>query len=425
MKKLYILFLFAFSATGSFAQATLSNSSFENWYSDTASFSFMSFVPYDTFRYFSPVDWTCLNSITMSPGLHCKNFVDSSTTAYAGNKGLYFRTDTIYIDAASLYLTLPGFAVNGNFQLQISALLGGNGLNPAQLAGAGVPFTQKLKAFGFYLKYAPVANDSCLMWAVLKKGSEVVADAKFNTTTAYSSFTYIEKDFTYYTCSTPDTLVILLCCSNPNFSTLGSGNTGLTPGSQMWVDSVELINLPNGFNFPPVANNVSTFTLENTPKTVNVLSSDSDCENEALTISISVNALHGNATLDSAQNIVYTPANGFSGKDTIVYGVNDGHSTSFAEVFINVFSTSNITEPLSSYLHIYPNPANTYFTIDNKSGLGIEVYISDLMGQIVRRVTDSQTNYRMDISDLPAGMYNVSIVTNDKQVTNRKISVVR
>ncbi|HWB63363.1 MAG TPA: hypothetical protein VG603_07635, partial [Chitinophagales bacterium] len=139
MKKIFTASLLILCVV--FTNAQLSNSSFENWYSSTDTFSFVPFIPLDTFPYTAPVDWTCSNSITMSPGLHSTQLADSSAMAYSGNKSLYLRTDSIYIDAAGLYLTIPGFVVNGNFPLHISDLFGGNGLNPTNLEGAGVPFS--------------------------------------------------------------------------------------------------------------------------------------------------------------------------------------------------------------------------------------------------------------------------------------------
>ena len=237
MKKNLLLALVSFFVLKISAQ--ISNSSFENWYSDTASFSFAPFVPLDTFYFTSPIDWTCSNSITMSAGLHHSQFADSSANAFAGSKALYLRTDTIYIDAASIYLVIPGFLLNGNFTLHLSDVLNSSGgLNPATISGAGVPFITQVKGIGFHMKYFPVPNDSCLIWAVLKKNDHVVAEARFNSAQTFSNYTYLEKDFTYYTCETPDTMVVLISSSNPNFTTLGSGSTGLIRGSEMYFDSI-------------------------------------------------------------------------------------------------------------------------------------------------------------------------------------------
>ena len=186
------------------------------------------------------------------------------------------------------------------------------------------------------MKYSPVTGDSCLMWAMLKKGNKVIADARFSTTQAYSNFTYIEQNFTYYSCDMPDTLVILLSTSTPNLQTLGSGNSGLTAGSQLWVDSVELQAFSGALNVVTLAADITTTTDENTSKSVSVITADTDCTGLPLTVAITGNPFHGIASLDSAQNIVYLPASGFTGNDTIRYSVTNGVNTNYGYIFINV-----------------------------------------------------------------------------------------
>jgi hypothetical protein len=110
MKKIYTLIIGLCLFTG--AKAQVANGSFENWYSDTATFSFPPYIALDTFWYTSPVNWTCINAITMSPGLHDVQLVDSSSTAYSGNKSVYMFTDTIKVTAVGLNLILPGFVVS-------------------------------------------------------------------------------------------------------------------------------------------------------------------------------------------------------------------------------------------------------------------------------------------------------------------------
>ena len=337
MRKIYITVLLSIFLSG-FTRAQVANGSFENWFSDTATFSFAPYVPLDTFYYTAPVNWTCINSITMSPGLGGKQLVDSSSQAYSGNQSLYMHTDTINVNV--LQLVLPGFAVNGKFHLSLGNFFGVANLTPLIFQGAGVPFTQRLKGFGVYMKYLPVPNDSCLLWAMLKKNGHMVADARFSSTQTYPNFTFIEKDFTYYSCETPDTLVILLSTSSPNLATLGGGNTGLAGGSQIWLDSVELLPAPVGFRVLPAATPISANTPENTPTTIAILPSDTDCSGTSLTPSITSAPLHGTAIFDSSQNIFYTPASGFTGRDTIDYSFTNGTATSQSFVVVNVLYIS-------------------------------------------------------------------------------------
>jgi hypothetical protein len=340
MRKNYIVLILTLCLS-CLTKAQVANGSFENWFSDTATFSFGTYVPLDTFNYTAPVNWTCINSITMSPGLGGKQLVDSSSQAYSGSLSLFMHTDTVNVNI--LKLVLPGFAVNGNFHLSLSNFFGVANLTPLIFQGAGVPFTQRLKGFGVYMKYLPVPNDSCLLWAMLKKNGQMIADARFSSTQTYPNFTFIEKDFTYYSCEMPDTLVILLSTSSPNLATLGSGNTGLAGGSQIWLDSVELVPAPVGFTVLPAATPISTTTPENTPTTIAILPSDTDCSGLLLTASIISAPLHGTAILDSLQRIHYSPVSGFTGRDTIGYSYTNGSATSQSFVVVNVLYISTPT----------------------------------------------------------------------------------
>lgn len=347
MKKLYIAILILSISCATKAQ--IANASFENWFSDTTTFSFGTYVPLDTFYYTSPVNWTCINTIAMCPELGGKELVDSSTQSYSGNLSLYMYTDTITVSSVNLHLVLPGFVVNGNFHLSLNNFFGASNLTPLIFQGAGVPFTQRLKGFGVYMKYLPIPNDSCLLWAVLKKNGQIVGDARFSTTQTYSNFTYIEKDFTYYSCEMPDTLVLLMSTSTPNLATLGSGNTGLTGGSQIWLDSVGLIATPPGFTVLPAVNPISTTTPENTPRAIAILPSDTDCSGLTLTAAIVSAPHHGIASIDSLQMLYYAPNTGFTGKDTIGFSFTNGIGTNQSYVVVNVL---HITSPTCDTLFI-------------------------------------------------------------------------
>ena len=424
MRKFLVFAIALLFGVESFAQ--ISNSSFENWYSDSTTFSFAPFIPLDTFPFTSPVYWMCSNSITMSGGLHHSQFADSTASSFAGNKALHLRTDTIYIDAASLYLIIPGFVLNGNFTLHLSDVLNGSGgLNPTSISGAGVPFTAKPKAFGFHLKYLPVVDDSCLVWAVLKKGNLKVAEARFNTTQTFNSYTYFEKDFTYFSCENPDTLVILFSSSNPNFTTLGSGSTGLNRGSELFVDSVQLVDFANGHNFSPIALRDVTFTIWNNSKTIDVLANDSDCENDSLTVSITTNPLHGTATVNASKQIVYTPDVNYSGKDSLQYSLSDGHSVSLAMVEISVFSTSGVNELAENNFSVFPNPAASTVTIQSSENTNYSVRLLNTNGELLKEITATENSVSVNTNELSNGIYLLKISSAQNHISITKhIAVV-
>ncbi len=98
-------------------------------------------------------------------------------------------------------------------------------------------------------------------------------------------------------------------------------NAGLatTAGTATIVDTITA---------PPVANNVSTSTLEGTALTLNLLADASDPSGYTLSLASYTNPSHGTLTSTSAGTLTYTPAAGFLGDDTFTYTVSDGHGGS-------------------------------------------------------------------------------------------------
>ncbi|MEW6219010.1 MAG: Ig-like domain-containing protein, partial [Thermodesulfobacteriota bacterium] len=77
-------------------------------------------------------------------------------------------------------------------------------------------------------------------------------------------------------------------------------------------------------NDPPLAVADTATTDEDTPVTVTVLANDSDPDGDALTLASAGDGGHGSAAV-SGNRLVYTPAANWSGTDTVIYQVSDGH----------------------------------------------------------------------------------------------------
>ena len=76
---------------------------------------------------------------------------------------------------------------------------------------------------------------------------------------------------------------------------------------------------------PPVANNVTTTTLEGTALTLNVLADASDPSGYTLSLASYSNPAHGTVVENSDGTLTYTPAAGYLGADAFTYTVSDGH----------------------------------------------------------------------------------------------------
>ena len=80
---------------------------------------------------------------------------------------------------------------------------------------------------------------------------------------------------------------------------------------------------PPNPNTPPVANNDTAATNEDTAVTVNVLANDKDANGDALTVT-GATALHGAVTINADGTLTYTPVGNYNGGDTITYTISDG-----------------------------------------------------------------------------------------------------
>lgn len=114
-----------------------------------------------------------------------------------------------------------------------------------------------------------------------------------------------------------------------------------------WWDDLNNIvgnnNSGSPSNQPPVAVDDTTVTDMDTTITINVISNDSDADNDTLTVS-SFSALSssgGTVVNQDAIHLTYTPASGFIGTDTFTYTVTDGRDESnTATVMVTVNATA-------------------------------------------------------------------------------------
>ena len=65
---------------------------------------------------------------------------------------------------------------------------------------------------------------------------------------------------------------------------------------------------------------------------------------------------------------------------------------------------------------VYPNPTQNLITIETR--LEIEVEIYDLMGRLL---IEEKNSKRLDLSNLSNGLYNLSIIHNDKRYNKQII----
>jgi len=81
-------------------------------------------------------------------------------------------------------------------------------------------------------------------------------------------------------------------------------------------------------NRPPNAVDDTATTVEDQPKTIAVLTNDTDPDGDTLLVSAASDAAHGSADINADGTITYTPDAGFVGSDSFTYTVSDGRGGS-------------------------------------------------------------------------------------------------
>jgi len=110
-----------------------------------------------------------------------------------------------------------------------------------------------------------------------------------------------------------------------------------------------------------------------------------------------------------------------SGNTTISVS-NTSHAISLApgefKIFGNQPSTLSVNDLLSeNNIRIYPNPANEYFKINQRS---TNIMVHDLLGKLVQtHKGEFSSGYHFDISSLESGFYLISVFTEKGKITRK------
>ncbi|EPG0532599.1 tandem-95 repeat protein, partial [Vibrio harveyi] len=116
----------------------------------------------------------------------------------------------------------------------------------------------------------------------------------------------------------------------------GDATISYTTSDGQLTDDATVAVTVNPVNDAPVAVNDAVSTDEDTAVTIDVLTNDSDLENDQLTITnASVPAEQGTVTIVDGK-LVFTPAENFNGDATISYTISDGQLTDDATVAVTV-----------------------------------------------------------------------------------------
>jgi hypothetical protein len=159
-------------------------------------------------------------------------------------------------------------------------------------------------------------------------------------------------------------------------------------------------------------------TLTGNPDTLvaNILANDSLPASLSYTVALisSPFIIGATAYLDSSNDLVYIPAQGVTGVDTLYYSLCDQSGTcDTAQILIYILSPQNnvgIMDINIPDLHLYPNPASSYISISYSSAVQA-IDIIDMSGRkVLQRELNSNTA-AINIASLSPGVYTVMVHT--------------
>lgn len=107
-----------------------------------------------------------------------------------------------------------------------------------------------------------------------------------------------------------------------------------------------------GTQFKPIVGDDEAYTLVDQPVTIDVLSNDSDLDNDPLMVTSVSQPLNGSVGINGTQ-VVYTPTTGFSGSDTFSYTVSDDTDSVTGHVTVIVAAdTAQVTPGATGQLSV-------------------------------------------------------------------------
>lgn len=403
--------------------AQLLNNTLDNWGPKTTTLVGIPFVfPTETHTYNDPIDWSTGNQATTNSGLGNGAYVTQDTVMkYEGYSSARLESNSITLPAVGTFV-IPGVLVNGSFVINPTDFAASGGLDPFSVPGTGSRVVgPKPSSLVGYFNYIPAGSDSCQIIAALVDASRnEVARATFAYGGTTAGFVRFEVPFIYMSCNAVDTMIII-ASSSPFSSGVGSG----VDGSVLWVDSIAVSTTP-AVNVPPITMDDSVTTLKNTPvTTTTLLSNDVDCEATTLSLlSIAVPPVHGTAT-PAGNDVTYIPALNYVGADQYTYQVQDGGGArSTGVVFVNVNNTIGIDEIKATAIQIFPNPANTSFTMTVAHPALSQFSMTDIAGNLVMTGAAVSGTNKIETSSIANGLYILHLLdSNNNTIGVTKVTV--
>ena len=210
MKKFTLaLVLIAVSCLGLYAQPQIPNPGFENWV-DTE----------------TPTSWSGSNIHTTYMGIpiNIVTISQDNATPFNGTYSCRMTTQSIGMG----FPANPGFITLGTFWFTISPQAGG--------AKGGILFNGKPDSLkGYYKNTLQGSDKSTIMMEMWQANMTIISRDTMVIASSHAGYTPFSMPLTYYTSGTPDSMNIVICCSDMYNQGNIAANTTLT------VDDLSLV----------------------------------------------------------------------------------------------------------------------------------------------------------------------------------------
>lgn len=194
-----------------------------------------------------------------------------------------------------------------------------------------------------------------------------------------------------------------------------------TADVSIFVDTIFVAAFNDNFLSTPI----SSITGGQTPSVLT-----NDTYYSGITVSLAFSPIPG-ATIDQA-GVITIPAGVAAGNYTFLYQLTDCRGNVYqakADVAISRRIIVGPIDPIDPFeplelkqVKIYPNPSNGNFTIDATGFENLTVSIYTSMGRNVYQLNDLKDQTKVDLSNLPKGIYFVTL-TNGSESIQKKVVI--
>ena len=108
-------------------------------------------------------------------------------------------------------------------------------------------------------------------------------------------------------------------------------------------------------------------------------------------------------------------------KDSTTFSLANSCAITTATVATNTLNVSINKNPDITKTTIYPNPAHDILNVVNAKGDNYIIQVLDNKGYLLRQTQSSSRNFKINISNLAAGMYTIKIISGKNVEVQRFI----